>query len=376
MIKWFFLFFILISFGSCTAQPPSLTRVQQPVRGTWITNVASDALASKKQIAETIQRCKEFGLNTIYVVTWNKGVTMYPSPVVEKYIGVKQDPTYKGFDPIKEIIDQGHKAGLKVIGWFEYGFAYDYKDTNSLWLQKYPHWAGRDVQGKLLQKNGFYWWNALHPEVQQFMTELVLDFVKRYPADGIQGDDRLPAMPSEGGYDPYTKMIYANEHNNAVPPKDSKEPVWLQWRADKLNAYIKNLYGKIKQQRKNCIVSWAPSIYPWSKEQYLQDWPAWLRGGYANDVLPQLYRYDIKAYEKVLKELNEQVTPAQKNKIFPGILTSLGDGYLVNQHMLEQMVALNRKYGFGGECTFYFEGLKKLKSFYNGQKANQNAAGK
>jgi hypothetical protein len=81
-------------------------------------------------------------------------------------------------------------------------------------------------------------------------------------------------------------------------------------------------------------------------------------------VLPQLYRYDIKAYEKIIKELSEQVTPAQRSRVFPGLLTSLGDGYLVKQDLLAQMISLNRQYGFNGECTFYYEGLKKLQPFY------------
>jgi uncharacterized lipoprotein YddW (UPF0748 family) len=353
------IFFALLA-SYCTAQK----KTAAPVKGTWVTNVASDALTSKEKVRETVKICKDFGLNTIYVVVWNKGVTMYPSDVVNKYIGIKQDPVYKGFDPIKEIIDEGHKAGLKVNAWFEYGFAYNYGDSSSTWSQKYPHWAGRNTQGHLLQKNKFYWWNSLHPEVQQFMTELVLEVVKKYKIDGIQGDDRLPAMPSEGGYDEYTKKQYAKEHAGAMPPTDSKDEKWLQWRADKLSAYIKGLYAKVKKQNPKVTVSWAPSIYPWSKEQYLQDWPAWLKGGYADEILPQLYRYDIKAYEKILQELKEQVPAAQRNKVFPGLLTSLGDGYLIKQEMLEQMVELNRKYGFNGECTFYFEGLRKLKPFY------------
>jgi uncharacterized lipoprotein YddW (UPF0748 family) len=155
VIRKLLLFFFALATISGIAQKVSKNKGGEPVRGTWITNVASDALTSKEKVAETIKRCKEFGLNTIYVVTWNKGVTMYPSPVVEKYIGVKQDPVYKGFDPIKEIIDQGHKAGMKVIGWFEYGFAYGYMDTTSTWLKKYPHWAGRDVNGELCRRISF-----------------------------------------------------------------------------------------------------------------------------------------------------------------------------------------------------------------------------
>lgn len=355
------LFLVAMLTISCSAQKKEIT----PLRGTWVTNVASSALTSKEKVAETVKRCKQYGLNTIYVVTWHQGLSMYPSPVVKKYIGIMQDPVYNGFDPIKEIIEQGHKAGLRVIAWFEFGFSYVYKDTNSVWLKKYPHWAGKDVNGNLLQKNGFYWWNSLHPEVQNFMTELLLDFVKEYNADGIQGDDRLPAMPSEGGYDDYTKSLYAREHNGAAPPDSSKDTTWLQWRVDKLNAYIKDLYTRVKSIKPKYIVSWAPGLYPWSKEQYLQDWPAWLKGGYADEILPQLYRYDITSYEKILKELDQQVTPSQKSKVFPGILIALGNGYLVKQDMLEQMIRLNRKYGFLGECAFYYEGLKKLNIYYH-----------
>ncbi len=358
-----FLFILLVYSAASIGQ-----KKQPPVRGTWVTNVGSDALTSKQKIKETVQRCKRFGLNTIYVVTWNNGVTMYPSAVVEKYIGIRQDPVYENFDPIKEIIDEGHKAGLRVVGWFEFGFSYAYDDTTGIWLKKYPHWAGRNEAGSLLQKNKFYWWNSLHPEVQGFMTEMIVEFVKKYKADGIQGDDRLPAMPGEGGYDSYTKTVYAKEHSGARPPKNWKDSAWVQWRADKLSAYGKELYGKIKSENAKAVVSWAPSIYPWCKEQYLQDWPTWLNGGYADEVLPQVYRYDIVAYEKTLKELSSQLTKEQKKKVFPGILTSLANGFLVTQQMLEQMVTLNGKYGFNGESTFYYEGMKKLKPYYSKQK--------
>jgi uncharacterized lipoprotein YddW (UPF0748 family) len=196
------------------------------------------------------------------------------------------------------------------------------------------------------------------------MNKLVLEVVNNYDIDGIQGDDRLPAMPSECGYDAVTQNSYKAEHGGAVPPVDSKDSVWVQWRADKLSAYCKQLYQSVKAAKPNCIVSWAPSIYPWSKEQYLQDWPAWLNGGYADYIFPQLYRYDITAYKKIIDELNGQVTNAQKSKIVPGILASLGDGYLVNKEMLQQMIDYNRKNGYNGECTFYFETLKRLGKYY------------
>lgn len=352
-----FILALALSFSTCGQT------VTEPVRGAWITNVASKALTSEENIREAVMLCKQKGLNNIYIVVWNGGLTMYPSQLVESYIGIRQDPEFRHFDPIKAIVEEGHRQGLKVHAWFEFGFSYAYRDSASPWIRKYPHWAGRNSQGGLLQKNGFYWWSAMNPEVQDFMTKLVLEVVRNYAVDGVQGDDRLPAMPCEGGYDKYSVDLYRKQ-TGRVAPADPKEPAWLQWKADQLSAYGKSLYEAVKKARPGCIVSWAPSIYPWSKEQYLQDWPAWLNGGYADYVMPQLYRYDIAAYEKILKELSGQLSPEQKKKVFPGILTSLGDGYLVKPEMLKQMIALNRQYGFDGECLFYFESLRKLQTIY------------
>jgi uncharacterized lipoprotein YddW (UPF0748 family) len=338
------------------------------IRGTWITNVASEVLRSEGNIQAAVTKCKQNGLNHIFVVVWNNGVTMYPSDVTEKYIGKRQSIIYKGFDPIGCIVKEAHKAGLQVHAWFEFGFSYAYKDSTSIWLQKYPHWAGRKNNGALLQKNGFYWWNSLHPEVQDFMEQLVTEVVRKYPFDGVQGDDRLPAMPSEGGYDSYTQQLYAQEHAGTMPPNNPKDSAFVQWKANKLSAFGKRLYQAVKKTKPRCTVSWAPSIYPWSKEEYLQDWPAWLKGGYADYIIPQLYRYKIEAYEKILKELAAQVPAALKHKVFPGILTSLGDGYQSSRQLTDQMIDLNRKYGFNGEVFFYYETLNRLTgNFYNKQ---------
>jgi len=37
---------------------------------------------------------------------------------------------------------------------------------------------------------------------------LIMEVVNNYDVDGVQGDDRLPAMPSLAGYDNYTSSLY------------------------------------------------------------------------------------------------------------------------------------------------------------------------
>lgn len=335
-------------------------KAQEPIRGIWLTNTGSSVLNSRQQIREAVMQCKDQGLSDLFMVVWNNGKTMFPSQVMSQYLGQEQDPLYKGRDPLQEMIEEAHAVGLRVHAWLEFGFSYSYKDSNSIWNKKYPDWAGRNASGNLLQKNGFFWWNALHPGPQQFISDLVDEIVLRYDIDGIQGDDRLPAMPSHGGYEQETISAYGNHGGDQRAALDPKQTDWVQWRADRLSQFASQLYSRVKATKPTCWVTWSPSIYPWSKQEYLQDWPAWLRDGYADYVFPQLYRYNAAAYEQLLKDLDAQLTPEQKRKVFPGVLTSLGDGYQANSVLLDQFIALNRQYGYLGEVFFYYETLNRI----------------
>lgn len=334
---------------------------QNPIRGIWITNTGSDVLNSRQQIREAVMQCKDQGLTDLFMVVWNNGKTMFPSQVMMQYVQQNQDPAYKGRDPLQEMIEEAHAVGLRVHAWMEFGFSYSYKDSLSVWNKKYPGWAGRNAKGHLLQKNGFYWWNALHPGPQQFLMELVEEIVMRYDIDGIQGDDRLPAMPSEGGYESNTVHEYGNSGGDQRAAVDPKQEDWLQWRADKLSSFGQQLYQLVKSHKPTCLVTWSPSIYPWSKQEYLQDWPTWLRDGYADYVFPQLYRYNAEAYEKLLKDLNVLIPADQRRKVFPGVLTSLGDGYQASRILLNRFIELNRQYGYEGEVFFYYETLNRMR---------------
>jgi uncharacterized lipoprotein YddW (UPF0748 family) len=334
------------------------------IRTAWVTNVGSNVLLSRDSIKVAVQLAKQSNLNTLCVVVWNKGYTMYNSGTMQQYFGVAIDPLYKGRDPLQEFIEEAHKENIKVIAWFEFGFASAYGNAGKHLLDKYPHWAARDNEGKVLVENGFTWMNSFHPEVQLFVSSLVYEVVRNYEVDGIQGDDRLPAAPIRGGYDSLTTFIYKSEHAGNNPPHDYHDSEWTDWRAKKMNAFGKALYTNVKKIKPNVLVAHAPSIFPWSKEHYLQDWPTWLSEGYTDVIMPQVYRYNIDAYRKTLDDMVKQVGPAQLHKVFPGLLTSLADGYLIKEPFLQQCIEYNRSKGIGGEAFFYFEGLRRNPSFY------------
>lgn len=364
-MKIFFFLFLTILLSNTYCSPP----LSEAVRGVWLTNVDSEVLNSKENIIEAVALCKELGFNSIFVVTWNKAMTTYPSKIMKELTGIEIDTTFAGRDPLKELIEEAHKNDLKVFAWFEFGFSSSYQQNGGIILQKKPEWAAKDINGNLATKNGFEWMNGFHSDVQDFLLSLILEVVKNYNVDGIQGDDRLPAMPSLAGYDDYTIDLYKSAHNGTLPPNDYKDTSWVNFRADILNRFMKRIYLEVKAVNKNLIVSMAPSIYPWSKEEYLQDWVSWLNEGLVDLVCPQVYRYKIDDYNSALKEIvANQVSENNLHKLFPGVLLKVGK-YQPEEKFLREMIQTNRKNKINGEVFFFYEGVKKypqiFKELYN-----------
>ena len=331
------------------------------VRGVWLTNVDSDVLNSREQIAEAMQFLADHHFNIVYPVVWNKGYTLYPSAVMDSLFGLPIDPELEGRDPLQELIEEAQARGLAVAPWFEFGFASSYQAGGGHLLEAKPHWAARSADGELLTKNGFEWMNAYHPEVQDFLLALVEEVVTRYDVDGVQGDDRLPAQPIEGGYSAHTDSLYRAEHGGTAPPTDPRDPAWQRWRGDRLNAFGERLYDRVKAVDPDVLVTWSPSIYRWSFDEYLQDWPAWLRGGYADLVHPQVYRYDLDAYRTALAAQSADslgLTADEHARVYPGVLMNVGD-YRMTPELLLDVVRLNREMGYAGEVFFFYEGLRQ-----------------
>jgi uncharacterized lipoprotein YddW (UPF0748 family) len=337
----------------------ALAKVPTPCRGVWVASVGSGSLRTPEGVREVVATAKRSGINTLFVVTWNRGVTLYPSLLMKREFGVEIDPRLAGRDPLKELIDAAHEQGLAVVAWFEFGFSSSYqKPDGGPLLQKRPGWAALDVRGNLVSKNGFQWMNAFDPEVQDFLLEMIKEVVVNYDVDGVQGDDRLPAVPSIAGYSPQTVALYKAEHNGKVPPEDHLKHDWIRWRADRLSMFVERAYGELKAIDPDLCVSWSPSVYPWSIQNYLQDWPRWCREGWGDLFCPQVYREDVARYRHELRQIVEQQVPKDRlDRIAPGVLVSLADGFRAPDDRVRQMVAANREFGFQGEVFFYHSTL-------------------
>lgn len=353
------------SSGSAPTPAPTPAWDPNAMRGVWITTTASTALDSRDNIKQMVSTCKASGINHLFVVVYNNARTTYPSNVMNTLIGKPILERFSGRDPLQECIEEGHAAGLKVHAWFEYGFSSSYSASGGAIVAAKPHWAARDLAGNLVVKNGFDWLNGIHPEVQQFMVDLFKEVVTNYAIDGVQGDDRLPALPNTGGYDSYTVNLYRSENNGANPPTTATDTSWLRWRARKLNSFVKRLRTEVKSIKPTVLFTISPSPHPFGYNEYLQDWPTWVDSTWIDAVLPQCYRYDINGYSAVV----QQQKTAHRNPavpLYPGVLLRSGT-YTASAAMLSQMIQTNRNNGFKGESFFFYEGIKDVSSWFAGQ---------
>ncbi|WP_414549197.1 glycoside hydrolase family 10 protein [Anabaena sp. CCY 0017] len=335
------------------------TTAKPELRGVWLTNIDSNVLFQRDRLKNALQRLNDLNFNTVYPVVWNWGYTLYPSKVAAKVIGRSLDPEpgLQGRDMLKEIVTEGHKKGLKVIPWFEFGFM---APADSLLAKNRPQWLTSRSDGSKIVKEGIHervWLNPFNPEVQTFIQDLIVEIVRNYDIDGIQFDDHF-GLPSDLGYDAYTVALYKKEHRGQAPPQDPKNPAWVRWRANKITDFMKRVFTAIKANQKDCIVSVAPNPQRFSYEYYLADWQRWERMGLVEDLVLQIYRDDLNVF---IKELEYPEVKAARSHIpvSIGILSGL-KSRTVPIEQIKTQVEKVRDRKFAGVSFFFYETLWNL----------------
>jgi uncharacterized lipoprotein YddW (UPF0748 family) len=335
----------------------AFSQPKKELRAVWITNVDSDVLFDDAKIASAMDYLAGIGINVIFPVVWNKGYTLYPSRIMDSIFQKPIIPQFAGRDPLKKIIIEAHRNGIEVIPWFEFGFACGYSENGGHIIATKPSWAAKNGSGQLVVKNGFDWMAGTNPEVQDFLISLTTEVMDNYEVDGVQGDDRLPAMPVEGGYDSVTVSIYRSENGGQDPTINYYNADWKRWRANKLNNFLRRWRDSVKVRSEHLILSSGPSVYPWGYDNYLQDTKTWVDSSLIDNFIPQLYRQDIISYRYELTQALQQINPAKRDIFFGGILAKAGS-YVISQQLLKESIQENRFQGVKGECLFFYEALK------------------
>ena len=333
---------------------PSHSQSNYPeIRGVWITNNDTADFLDQNKTQQAINLLADLNFNTLYPVVWNSGYVLYESAIAQREGLQPFNPRgYQGQDALADLITKAHQRGLLVLPWFEFGFM---APPMSELVTNHPRWFTQRQDGSktsVTAAGEVAWLNPFHPQVQQFITDLVMEVVNKYDIDGIQFDDHL-ALPYDFGYDPYTISLYQQETKKA-PPQNPQDWGWVRWRANKITAFVTQLNKTIKTQKPNILFSLSPATYRLAYGTYLQDWLDWVRKDLLDEVIVQVYRTELSSFTEPIQRPEFQEAKA-KIPTAVGILTGLKRKQ-VTMPLVSEKVQVAKNNGLG-VAFFYYKTL-------------------
>ncbi|UXE63157.1 MAG: family 10 glycosylhydrolase [Woronichinia naegeliana WA131] len=336
----------------------------EEIRGVWLTSIDSDILFSKDNIQTGLTKLKESGFNTLYPVVWNNGFVFFRSTVADNTVNADVANLHSanlqqllaGRDILAEIIEINQDLGkpFRIIPWLEYGLMVP---PNSSLAKNKPAWLMEtNTGGKIV--NGNAWLNPTHPEVQGFFKSLIGELVQDYAIDGIQLDDHF-GLPKDIGFDDFTIALFKSKNPGAANPiSNPNSEKFKVWRKSKVTELLRLIFNTVKGIKKDCIVSVSPNPLAFSIDNFLADWQAWEQEGIAEEIVLQVYRPSLSAFNGEI--IKTEVEIARKHiPTVIGILSGL-NGKRVHLDLIRSQTQSTRDRDFAGYSYFFYGSLFDL----------------
>ena len=278
------------------------------VRALWV-DAFHDGIKTQAQVDRLVADARRAHINTLLVQVRRSGDLYYiggPEPVASDMA--------PGFDGLKAVLAAAHNGSprLDVQAWvavYRIGSSATPAASNHPMNRFGPqalgsdHWIMQREDGELAAENG-YWLDPGNPGVTPYLVDLIADLTRRYDVDGIHLD-RVRYSVDEGqrrwGYNPRSLLEFQLANSRSDQP-DQHDPLWGQYRRDRVTEFLRALRAEVKAIRPTAIVSAA--VIPWgnapindrawlatSAYAYIfQDWRSWLEEGLLDQAYPMLYR--------------------------------------------------------------------------------------
>jgi uncharacterized lipoprotein YddW (UPF0748 family) len=287
--------------GAVITTPIPSPPPKRELRGVWIATVENIDWPSRRDLTPEQQR-REYtrmldaqqrtGINAVFVQIRPASDAFYRSSLEpwSKFLSGRQgkDP---GWDPLPFLIEEAHRHGMEFHAWFNPYRASTDTVTARLAAnhpyRRHPEWFLR-YSGKLLYNPGL-------PEVRAYITEVIMDVVRRYDIDGVHFDDYFYPYP-EARQVIHDEQAYAqyNEQGLSLP----------DWRRRNVNQLVEQVHDAIDAEKHWVKFGISPfGVWMNSNEDpegsdtrafqghtgLYADAREWLRQGWVDYVLPQLY---------------------------------------------------------------------------------------
>jgi len=267
--------------------------VKNQLRGMWFSYYEiGDMYKSKDGFAasfeKALDKCLAYGINNIYVHVRSHCDAYYKSAIFpwSAYLTDTQgaDPQ---IDPLQIMIELAHRKRIKIHAWINpYRVSLISTDL-SLLADNNPAkiWLTDDDTANdtfVVECNGGLYLNPAEVAVQHLVAEGVREIVQNYSVDGIHFDDY---------FYPTNDEAFDEAHYATYRTQVSSNPLELaDWRRANVNAMVNTVYNAVKNINPHCVFGISPMASVENNYHTVYaDIKAWLKGGYIDYVMPQLY---------------------------------------------------------------------------------------
>ncbi|MBE9119089.1 family 10 glycosylhydrolase [Lusitaniella coriacea LEGE 07157] len=243
------------------------------IRGIYISRYQITNNASEEAIRANVRYYREKGFNTIIHGVFGNACPMYESKVMQQTFGSKSCPNEFEEEWLTWLIDEAHKQGMQVHAYFEKGIKID-KNSPIFDRAIERGWlvAGVDRTHPGVEH---YVLDVGVPEVANFYTNILVEFVQKYPTvDAVQWDDYL-------GY-------YAELPGNVD-------------RTPKLTQFVKGAIAAMKKANPAVSFDLCHHNPYWAKRYFAADWANW---GIDRAFIQVYSEANFKEEMKYIKEID------------------------------------------------------------------------
>ncbi|TAJ24237.1 MAG: hypothetical protein EPO68_01795, partial [Planctomycetota bacterium] len=227
-----------------------------------------------------------------------------------------------------------HRAGLELFPWLAGGLTFPAAGEAPPLATAHPDWLCKGADGEPLVHASARWFDWQDERVQAFASALVADLAQRYEIDGVQLDDRFPAVP---------KSALGRLSSSAA-------------RAAALTEWLGALKLRLDAIDPSIALSAAPLESIASLRECAQDTAAWRAKRIVDLELVQAPDRDYAVWQTAVGQLElGQFSPAVFQRLPAGAFTKAGDARLPSK-LLVEAVAWSRA-GGAGQVSFTYSGL-------------------
>lgn len=278
------------------------TAPKREFRGAWISTVYNLDWPSSQQVSAADQQAElitmlddlqDMGINAVIFQVKPNADAFYPSeyaPWSEWLTGVQgQAPDY---DPLAFALDEARKRNMEFHAWFNPYRVSTHSDLDRL-AADHPV---RNHLDWLVEYDGRLYFDPGIPGARQFIIDSVLEVVKNYDIDGVHFDDHFYPYPGEDAEEFHDEESF-DDYGDGFSHK-------ADWRRNNVDQLIEELSAEIKSVKPHVLFGISP-FGIWrnqssdpngsatngfeSYDQAYADSRKWVREGWVDYILPQLY---------------------------------------------------------------------------------------